>query len=339
MAGGDAAMVQTLLSRAGILPAVDTAITLVPLTGGVSCDVWRVDAGGQVLCVVKRALAQLRVKADWFAPVDRTESEVRWLKQAGSIVPHLCPKILAEDADQHIFAMEFLPPESHPVWKDALFAGVVDVDFAAAVGRDLAKVHGATAHDPTIAREFDTGVLFTDLRIDPFLRYVADKQPAVAPRLRALADDLAQNRTALVHGDVSPKNILIGPSGPVLLDAECAVYGDPAFDVAFCTTHLLLKIVHLADNAPALRASALALAQAYLERVDWEAAEAISTRISALTAALLLARIDGKSPASYIEDESEKQRIRAAALACLSRPPARLPDLIASWPLDGEFPK
>ncbi len=48
-------------------------------------------------------------------------------------------------------------------------------------------------------------------------------------------------KIALVHGDVSPKKVPAGPRGPVFLDAECAWYGDPAFDLAFCLNHLLLK--------------------------------------------------------------------------------------------------
>lgn len=338
MPGEDVATVQALLSGAGLLPA-DVAITLVPLTGGVSCDVWRVDHQGKPVAVVKRALAQLKVEAEWFAPVDRTESEVRWLKRASTIVPGLAPRILADDPVDHIFAMDYLSPDQHPVWKDELFAGRVDVGFAAAVGRDLAKLHSATANDADIAHEFDTGDLFADLRIDPFLRHVAGRHPNLSVRLLQLADDLASTKVALVHGDVSPKNILIGPSGPVLLDAECAVYGDPAFDAAFCLAHLLLKLVHLPQNAQAMRQSAQALAENYLAGADWEPVDQLSTRTGDLLAALLLARIDGKSPAPYIQDPAEQGRIRDAAMFCLSHPPRSLAELIAGWPFDGELSK
>lgn len=334
----DGAAVRALLANAGLLPA-GAGVVLTPLAGGVSCDVWRVDSGGRPVCVVKRALAQLRVAADWFAPVERTESEVRWLRAANAILPHVAPRILAADADTHIFAMEYLPPADHPVWKDELFAGRADVAFAAAVGRDLALVHGATAGRADIAADFDTGALFADLRIDPFLRHVAGKHPAVAPRLGQLADALAAARIALVHGDASPKNILMGPSGPVILDAECAVYGDPAFDAAFCLTHLLLKTVHLRGISAEVRQSAQALAEAYLAGVDWEPRAQISRRISDLTAALLLARIDGKSPAGYLTDANEQALIRNAALSRLAQPPALLPDLIGQWPATGETPQ
>ncbi len=335
MAGDDEAMVGRLLAGAGLV-AEGAALSLVPLTGGVSCDVWRVDQGGRAICVVKRALAQLRVEADWFAPVERTESEVRWLRRAHAIVPHLCPEVLADDPVHHVFAMQWLPADQHPVWKDELLAGRVDAGFAARVGRDLARVHATTAGDAAVAAEFDNGPLFEALRIDPFLRHVAGVHPAASARLAALADDLSTRRTALVHGDVSPKNILVGPEGPVLLDAECALFGDPAFDPAFCVTHLLLKAVHVTGHAGEMLAAATALADAYIEGADWEPREALSARVAALAAALLLARIDGKSPAPYIRDEQARQTIRSAALFLLSQPSISLAGMIRGWPQQGE---
>ena len=327
----DSATVQEFLANAGLIGEGDV-IALVPLTGGVSCDVWRVDVADAPVCVVKRALPQLKVEADWFAPVERTEIEVLWLKRAHAIVPHLTPAILADDDAQHMFAMAFLPPENHPVWKAELFNGHVDVAFAGAMGRDLVKVHAATANNPDIAAQFDTMDLFVSLRVEPFFRYVANaRDDVVAARLNMLADALEKNGTVLVHGDVSPKNILMGPNGPVLLDAECAVYGDPAFDVAFCITHLLLKSVVIDGQADALRASALAMAQEYLAGVTWEDRDTLSHRAANLTAALILARVDGKSPAPYMKDHAARDAVRNAAVALLSNTPPTLENLITHW--------
>lgn len=94
------------------------------------------------------------------------------------------------------------------------------------------------------------------------------KDAELAPALYALADDLSSRKVALVHGDVSPKNILVGADEVVFLDAECAVYGDPAFDLAFCTTHLLLKAVWLGDER--LGEAAAALVEAYRAGIDWK---------------------------------------------------------------------
>src|SRR3546814_5509009 len=112
----------------------------------------------------------------------------------------------------------------------------------------------------------------------------SDLDSELAPALTALADDLASRKSALVHGDVSPKNILVSASGPVFLDAECAVYGDPAFDLAFCTTHLLLKSVWSGDVR--MNEAAAALVAAYRAGIDWEDSDDLLLRAGKLTAAL-----------------------------------------------------
>nr|WP_243451851.1 aminoglycoside phosphotransferase family protein [Sphingosinicella soli] len=320
--------------RASGLVAPGETPEMTALSGGVSCDVWRVDTAKGSFAV-KRALPKLRVEADWFAPVERAESEVRWLRRVGALAPDIVPAILAEVPEAHLFAMGFLEPAQHPVWKDEMIAGRVDPAFAAKVGAALVGIHAATANDPAIARDFDTGALFHALRVEPFLLYVAQHHADVAQRLQTLADDLEARHVALVHGDVSPKNILVGPGGPVFLDAECAVYGDPAFDLAFCTTHLLLKAVWLKPNAARLTASAAAMAAAYRAGIDWEDADAFMQRAGALTAALLLARVDGKSPAPYLTDDADRIEIRSRAKALLAGPDAEsgtdLEQIIAAW--------
>lgn len=316
--------------RASGLVAPGEVPRMTPLSGGVSCDVWRVDTAKGAFAV-KRALPKLRVEADWFAPVERAESEVRWLRRVGAFAPAIVPAIVAEVPEEHLFAMRFLEPAQHPVWKDELIAGRVDPAFAAKVGAALARIHAETANDPAIARDFDTGALFHALRVEPFLLYVAQHDAEVAPRLRALASDLEARRVALVHGDVSPKNILVGPGGPVFLDAECAVYGDPAFDLAFCTTHLLLKAVWLKPDAAPLTESAAAMAAAYRAGIDWEDADALMQRAGALTAALLLARVDGKSPAPYLTDAADRAEVRGRAKRLLAASGTDLEQLIAGW--------
>lgn len=311
-----------ILRRLGVVDD-DEPVTLTPLSGGVSCDVWRADIGNRPPLVVKRALPQLRVAAEWLAPVERAENEVAWLSRVARIDARLVPEVITVSPADHLFVLDWL---DGAVWRDELIAGRVEREFAATLGRDLARIHAATAGDPT---GFDDPTLFDALRIAPFLRYTAGRVPAAATKLTAIADDLASRRIALVHGDVSPKNILVGAARGVFLDAECAVYGDPAFDLAFCTTHLLLKIIWLADHAPALSAAASAFAERYLDHVDWEPKEALAERGGALVAALLLARVEGKSPAPYLDDAAAAL-VRARALALLARPPTIL-DLIAQW--------
>lgn len=322
MEQGDADIIAQLRD-AGLIGAGDVALE--PLTGGVSCDVWKVETPtGPV--VVKRPLPQLRVAAEWLAPVERGTSEVRWLRRARGVDARIAPEVLAELSTGHAFAMRFLP--GCPVWKDELIAGRVDADFAAAVGRGIAAVHAATANNDTDRTAFPNDEMFRALRIDPFLLYVAEHDAALAPALRALAADLSARKIALVHGDVSPKNILVSVDGPVFLDAECAVYGDPAFDLAFCTTHLLLKAVWLDDVR--LTEAATALVDTYRAGIDWEYPADLLLRAGKLTAALLLARVEGKSPAPYLTDASHKNIVREQARERILAP-SSIDALVANW--------
>jgi aminoglycoside phosphotransferase (APT) family kinase protein len=134
-----------------------------------------------------------------------------------------------------------------------------------------------------------------------------------------------------VHGDVSPKNILAGPDGPVFLDAECAWYGDPAFDLAFCLNHLLLKCLLRPDAADGFLACFDALAAAHLAGVVWEDAAGLQARAARLLPALFLARIDGKSPVEYVTREADKHRVRDLAVPLVRDPPARLSAVRDAW--------
>jgi aminoglycoside phosphotransferase (APT) family kinase protein len=301
-----------------------------PLAGGVSSDIWRVDLRRRSLCV-KRALPKLKVAADWQAPVDRNAYEWAWLEFAAGMCPGHVPTPVAHDAEAGLFAMEFLAAERHPVWKQQLLDGVVEPATAAAVGDVLGRVHAASAGRPEVAAAFDSTTNFHALRLEPYLLATAAHHPDLASALNALAERTAATRIALVHGDVSPKNILVGPQGPVFLDAECAWYGDPAFDLAFCLNHLLLKLIAQPARGAALRASFEALAQAYLPRVHWEAAAALETRAAALLPGLLLARCDGKSPVEYLNRDADRERLRAVARPLLLRPAATLGDVASAW--------
>src|SRR4029077_17613184 len=165
----------------------------------------------------------------------------------------------------------------------------------------------------------------------PYLLATARVHPDVAAELVELATVTARTRLTVVHGDVSPKNIWIGPSGPVFLDAECAWFGDPAFDLAFCLNHLLLKTMWVPSASADLRAAFTALSAAYLRGVDWEPPAALERRAARLLPAFLLARIDGKSPVEYITDEMSKDQVRRVACALLVKLPERLDDVVKAW--------
>ena len=319
----------TALARMGLLQPGERP-TITPLTGGVSSDIVRVDLASGPICV-KRALPKLKVEADWQAPVERNRYEVQWMQVAAGIVPAAVPRILGEDLQTGMFAMQFLDSATYPVWKAQLRDGEISADTARDVGRCVAAIHARTAGDTAVAHAFATDHIFFPIRLEPYLAATADKHPDCAERLHSLMRVTAATRKALVHGDVSPKTILAGPDGPVFLDAECAWYGDPAFDLAFCLNHLLLKCVW----RPRWQARYLvcfdALAQAYLAAETWESHSDIEARTAHLLPGLFLGRVDGKSPVEYINSDEERDRVRRVACELLTRPVDKLSDVRAVW--------
>ncbi len=317
------------LLRAGLI-AAGAEPAMAALVGGVSSDIWRVDLGGRTVCV-KRALPRLKVAQLWEAPIARNHYEAAWLRFAAAAVPGAAPPVLAEDVSSGTLVMEYLAPERHALWKTELKAGRADAAFAAQVGRALAAIHAASAGRADIAASFATDAIFHAIRLEPYLLATAHAHPDLAAHLEALSSATAAIKRALVHGDVSPKNILVGANGPVFLDAECAWYGDPAFDLAFCLNHMLLKCLLAPRAARGFLACYDALARAYLGGVRWEPAEALEARAARLLPGLLLARIDGKSPVEYVTEHGQQERVRKIAKPLIQSPPARLSVLRNAW--------
>ena len=199
------------------------------------------------------------------------------------------------------------------------------------MGRTIAAIHAATAHSKSVAERFANDAVFHSIRLEPYLEATARAHPALEAALLALSRDTLATRLALVHGDVSPKNILVGAKGPVFLDAECAWFGDPAFDLAFCLNHLLLKCIWVPACADRFLAAYDALKDAYLERVTWEQVDAIEQRTARLLPALLLGRIDGKSPVEYIVAESDKAVVREVATTLIVSRPTSLAEIRDAW--------
>ena len=307
-----------------------TPLTGEPLTGGVSSDIWRIDANAGPICV-KRALAKLRVAADWRAPIERNLYEARWMRVANEALPGCAPQVLGQHPRLGVLAMSYLPPSSHLLWKQTLRKGEADPDTARAVGRSLARIHSHSAAHPELAAAFATDAIFFDIRLEPYLLATSRRHSDLAAALEELVRTTQANARALVHGDVSPKNILIGPHGPVFLDAECAWWGDPAFDLAFCLNHLLLKCLWTPAAAPAFLEAFGRLRDAYRAELPADRRRAVETRAARLLPGLFLARVDGKSPVEYITDESDRARVRAAAMPLIRDWPDDLMTIRAAW--------
>jgi aminoglycoside phosphotransferase (APT) family kinase protein len=329
MTGTDLATILDLLRAMGLL-AHDAHPGGERLTGGVSSDIWRIDLATGPVCV-KRALAKLRVAADWQAPVERNRYEARWMQRADAAVPGSAPRLLGVDEATGALAMQFLPPDRYKLWKTQLRDGDADPAFATQVAEALARIHSATAADLSTAAEFPTGRIFYDIRLEPYLVATARAHPDLAQPLHELVAVTQANRRALVHGDVSPKNILRGPDGPVFLDAECAWWGDPAFDLAFCLNHLLLKCLWTPSATAGCLACFDALRTAYLAGVRWEPPRSLEARAARLLPGLFLARVDGKSPVEYITTKRDRNRVRRTARSLLAHPVEVLHDVRLAW--------
>jgi aminoglycoside phosphotransferase (APT) family kinase protein len=329
---GDAAaqaQVTCALGRLGLLHG-DEEPHFTRLAGGVSSDIWRVDLVAGPVCV-KRALPKLRVEQDWFAPVERNAYEAAWMRFAATVAPDAVPELLGQDEGAGVLVMAYLDPDSHRLWKADLREGQADPDVARAVGNCLVRIHATSANDPEVAATFATDQIFYEIRLEPYLVASARAHPDRADAIQALVETTARTKRALVHGDVSPKNILVGPRGPVFLDAECAWYGDPAFDVAFCLNHLLLKCLWTPRAARGFLQCFDVLATAYLAGVGWEPRGALEARAARLLPGLFLARIDGKSPVEYVTEAADKERVRRVARTLLAEPVERLHDVRAAW--------
>ncbi|WP_106401470.1 phosphotransferase family protein [Actinocorallia populi] len=289
--------VQALLGHltARGLVTVPDRTKAVPLTGGVSNDVFAVSGPG-VDVVVKRALPVLRVARPWQADVARIGIEARALRFAHAETPEAVPAVL--DFDGGYLVIE-RAPESWTNWRDDLLAGVVDAEVARALGHALGVWQTRTATERSRLSGFEDRKVFAQLRTDPFHREVAAAHPDLAPIVTRTVDTMYAARDCLVHGDLSPKNVLASGGRMWVLDWEVAHIGDAAFDPAFMLSHLLLKSVHAPRRADLYRGLAAAFLESYTRQVK-DTLTLDGGHLMRQVGCLLIARVDGKSPAPYL---------------------------------------
>ncbi|GAA3388966.1 phosphotransferase family protein [Cryptosporangium minutisporangium] len=304
------------LVRRGLTSSSDVRVQ--SLTGGVSNDVVAVTAPG-LDAVVKQALGRLRVAEEWLADPARLDTEGRALRLAGRLLPGAVPQVY-DLADGYLVIER--APESWRTWKEDLLGGAVDVEVAAQLGRALGDWQRGTAGDAHVAREFGDRTAFGQLRVDPFHRTVAQRHPDLADVVNHTIAVMEASASCLVHGDYTPKNVLVDPEGDGLwvIDWEVAHVGDPTFDPAWTIGHLLLKTVH--RPGPPYAAAGRAFLEAWGTQHD-------AVQLVRQTGCLLLARVDGKSPADYLTD-AERHCTRALARRLLTDPP---PHVLDAWEL------
>jgi 5-methylthioribose kinase len=302
-------MVPAYVVRRGLFEE-GTGLEVEALGGGVSANVFAV-RGGARRVVVKRALERFKVADEWLVRCERILAEAEALELMGGLAPGSVPRVLDLDPATFTLTMEAAPEDWRP-WKASLLKGEADPAVATRLGDLLAVVHSVDA-DLGSAESFETQ------RIDPYLRTVQRRHPGLEERIGTYVERLLATQRCLVHGDYSPKNVLVGDGGLWVIDWEVAHRGDPAFDLAFLLNHLALKTIHRPQDADAYAACSEAFLDAYGEVEDVR-------YVLGLVGCLMLARVDGKSPAEYLT-EAERVRARAYGIALLSDPPSSSRDL------------
>lgn len=290
------------------------------LGGGVSNNVVLVEDGRRRF-VVKQALARLRVADRWLADRGRVVREWEALRAIGEVLPRgRLPETLFLDRRRFLYAMRAAPAGSVD-WKSQLLAGDLSACTARAAGATLGLMARGTWGRRRFRERFGDATAFDQLRTDPYYRTVARRHPVVAGPLAEWIARSADRRVAMVHGDWSPKNILVSPGGLVCIDFECAHYGDPSYDAGFLLNHLVLKAFHRLDLAGSyLRLARVAFAW-MLAALPPAALEWYERAAARHLAFLMLARVDGKSPVEYLRPGPVQDAVRRLALALIAAAP------------------
>ena len=318
----------TYLVGRGLIPSEASQTAAAELLGGGVSNVVVLVNGGDAPLVLKQSLSRLRVEEHWFADRERIFREragidyVASLSKTGSWTT---PRVVYEDQDNFLFVMTAAPSEGVN-WKEALLGGHVDVAVAAQVGKMLAAIHRSSMivddDVPVELRQFAELDCFVQLRIDPYHRATAAAHPDLAEVIEREAQRMlpaAHERRALVHGDFSPKNIIVSGVGDearvLLLDFEVVHLGNPVFDLAFMLNHFTLKAIYNPALAERYCEAGRSFWFAYLEAVGTAMGDRDTLELDTVRqlGALLLARIDGKSPAEYITADGQKEYARGLA--------------------------
>lgn len=340
----DAHNAEAYLRAAGRI-AGDEEVTVRTLAGGVSNAVLLVaTADGEPRFVLKQAREQLRVADPWFCSMERIWREVEVLDLCHRVltlrVPgesHCgesevrVPELLFCERDDYLFAMTAAP--AHQVWKTILLAGNCSEEVAAASGRLLGRLHARTWRDSEVARKLADTSFFEELRIDPYYRHVARAQPDLAPAFDRLIQSLAEHPRCLVHGDFSPKNLLVYDRGVMLVDFEVGHFGDPAFDLGFFLSHLVLKAFYGGPRWWDYVRLTYSFWSAYEVLVRPKAGDdeyqSLVKRGIGNFLGCFLARVDGKSKVDYLAP-STSHIVRGCGRQLLMQPPRTWPELVAA---------
>jgi aminoglycoside phosphotransferase (APT) family kinase protein len=296
-----------------------------PLVSSRAARIYRIELGWGVVCL-KRQLAPESVPGDAHT-AERATAEAGWHKVACGVVPGAAPVVLGALPSGAVFAMEYLDPDDFPSWQTRLAAGYVEPWVAAEMGHLVGRLHAASANSVAVRERFGSQSAFRALVLAPLLEQAARALPGCEPRLAALEERLAAHRVVLVHGALAPDNVLLGPRGPVLIDADCAHAGDPAFDVTTCLAALALRMIGSTQLRAELGAAYDAFHRSYFAHVTWEMPEHAEARAAALLPAFLAVGVAAHATAGA----AEGKRAAAAVRELVLEPPRQLEELGRRW--------
>lgn len=300
------------------------------LAGGVSNRTVLLERESGESWVLKQALAKLRVKVDWFSDPVRIEREALGLTHLSKLAPPgTITPLIFEDPAHHLLAMQAVP-QPHDNLKTLYLSGTLPretiVAHAATLGGLLGWIHRESGkQNRTLAKIFDDRTFFESLRVEPYYLFTATEQPRSKPFYDRLVEMTRQRRFTLVHGDFSPKNILVREGKLVLLDHEVIHWGDPAFDLGFMFAHLLSKAHHVSAQRDIFFDAARAFWNVYGKQtrsVGWN--KDLAVHAARHTLGCLLARVDGRSPLEYLTP-AERDRQREIVLNLMQR-------FLLAWP-------
>ncbi|MDR1317721.1 MAG: phosphotransferase, partial [Spirochaetales bacterium] len=252
----------------------------------------------------------------WECDPNRMIIEHKALEVYARLVPQCVPAPVFYDADNYIMCRQAAPEEC-PMWKTQLLEGVLDFRIAQKSIETIVTVHNKTAADEEIRTTFGATDIFYSLRINPYIEFTVAKYPEFKKTADMVNQMLLNEKIALVHGDYSPKNILVSGENIFVLDMEVAHFGHPAFDLAFFLNHFLLKSIKNKMWSGAYLTMLSYMVNIYLNTITCINAQEMETLTVRTLAFLFLARVDGKSPAEYITAEKDKNLIRKIARVIL----------------------
>lgn len=322
----DKDLITSILREKGVIHS--KKVFFEPLTGGVSSDIFLI-TDGENRFVVKQALPKLRVEDNWYADTSRNEVEQEFIQYVQQFLPNTVPDILYRHREHQFFVMEYLN-DSFENWKEQLLERKFEPETAGKAAQILAEIHLRSRKDEEAKKKFNTTANFKSLRIEPYLITTGNRHPDLKDLFQKEAKRLENRREALVHGDFSPKNIMVNSGRVVLLDHEVAWFGDPAFDVAFLLNHLYLKMLLHADVAAQLPDLSRIVWKIYFDQVDEEQKKEMEPRIGRLLLMLMLARVDGKSAVEYFHN-AEKKFVRSFVYDLLPNEVFKQREINSKW--------